>query len=184
MPRKELVGIWQPCSSPRPVRGLSHCTLTGQIHSLRSLTDSPELKQEHLKLYIKCQECQSSGTKSIFDNIWLAGRHWKCWLWQRWHSAAPCSPSHGVCPDVWERKGEQCPWGGMCLWIKEDPCSRAGPFPSHCQTHVICTCAPICLCNWYVHTGTLRILVHSGVGTAAPSAPQLSTPQGKVKGGS
>lgn len=84
-------------------------------------------------------------------------------------------------PRRWEGVGEQCPWSGMCLQIQEDPCSRAGPFPSCCQTRGICTCAPICPCNWNVHTGILTILIHSTVGTAAPSAPQLSTPQGKIK---
>lgn len=130
MPRKELVGIWQPCSSPRPVRGLSHCTLTGQIHSLRSLTDSPELKQEHLKLYIKCQECQSSGTKSIFDNIWLAGRHWKCWPWQRWHSAAPHHPAM-VCAQMCGKGKENSAHGVGCAYgSKRIHAAEQGRFPA------------------------------------------------------
>lgn len=115
---------WWEFSSPvvpsSSVQDVSRCTPHGINMAFPwSFIDSLELKWEHLKLYIKCQERQPTGTISIFDDVWLAGRHRKHWPWQQWHTGCFALTQPRYTPRAVKGVEELCLCGRMCLQIRE-----------------------------------------------------------------
>lgn len=155
---------------------MSRCIFTGQIHFLRSLIDSSELKQEHLKLWTKCH--RSGMPRELCQYLVMYS-----WLEGIGTLALP-EVTSGSFGHTQPRCLSRCAGRGRrpvpTGWdVPMDPCSRAGLFPYCAKLLLFCACAPTCLCNWYVHTENLSVWIHSGVGTAAPSVAQLSTPQAR-----
>lgn len=177
MPRKELVGIWLPCSSS--LASSWHVTL--HLHRTNTFPSIP-----HWLFGIKARAPEAIHETSGVAVWWNHVNIWWCMAcWEVLEALAlpevtpgcfaPTQPrcvprsvgrGHRTVPTGWDVPTD--PRGSM-----QQSRAISQPLPNSCYPSA---------CAIGMYTGNLSILIHSGVGIAAPSAAQLSTPLGKVEG--